>query len=58
MTPCTAGHAITRDPSGPLRQVLIADQRSVEAGTLVCDLSMPLKQIAPEPARKAVVSPI
>jgi DNA-binding transcriptional MerR regulator len=32
-----------REPAGPLRQVLIADQRTAAPGTLVCDLSVPLR---------------
>ena len=32
-----------REPAGPLRQVLIADQRAATADTLVCDLTVPLK---------------
>ncbi|HUB38509.1 MAG TPA: MerR family transcriptional regulator [Streptosporangiaceae bacterium] len=32
-----------REPAGPLRQVLIADQRSAAPDTLVCDLTVPLK---------------
>jgi DNA-binding transcriptional MerR regulator len=32
-----------REPAGPLRQVLIADQRAAAAETLVCDLTVPLK---------------
>jgi hypothetical protein len=32
-----------REPAGPLRQVLIADQRSATPDTLVCDLTVPLK---------------
>ena len=32
----------TREPAGPLRQVLIADQRSAAADTAVCDLTIPL----------------
>jgi hypothetical protein len=31
-----------RRPGGPLRQVLIADQRSATPDTLVCDLTVPL----------------
>jgi DNA-binding transcriptional MerR regulator len=31
-----------RRPSGPLRQVLIADQRTATPATLVCDLTVPL----------------
>lgn len=30
-----------RNPSGPLRQILIADQRTATADTLVCDLTVP-----------------
>jgi len=32
-----------RQPAGPLRQVLIANQRTATPDTLVCDLSVPLK---------------
>jgi hypothetical protein len=32
-----------REPSGPLRQVLIADQRTAAPETPVCDLSVPLR---------------
>jgi len=32
-----------REPAGPLRQVLIADQRAATPDTLVCDLTVPLK---------------
>jgi hypothetical protein len=32
-----------REPSGALRQVLIADQRTATPDTPVCDLSVPLK---------------
>jgi hypothetical protein len=32
-----------REPAGALRQVLIADQRSATADTLVCDLTVPLR---------------
>jgi DNA-binding transcriptional MerR regulator len=32
-----------REPSGALRQVLIADQRTATPDTLVCDLSIPLR---------------
>lgn len=32
-----------RDPAGPLRQVLIADQRTATPDTPVCDLSVPLR---------------
>lgn len=32
-----------REPAGPLRQVLIADQRSAAPDDLVCDLSVPLR---------------
>jgi DNA-binding transcriptional MerR regulator len=32
-----------RAPAGPLRQVLIADQRTAEPDTPVCDLSVPLR---------------
>jgi DNA-binding transcriptional MerR regulator len=32
-----------RDPAGPLRQVLIADQRTAAPDTPVCDLSVPLR---------------
>ena len=32
-----------REPAGPLRQVLIADQRTAAADTMVCDLSVPLR---------------
>ncbi len=32
-----------REPAGPLRQVLIADQRTAAPETLVCDLSVPLR---------------
>jgi DNA-binding transcriptional MerR regulator len=32
-----------RQPAGPLRQVLIADQRSASPATPVCDLSVPLR---------------
>jgi DNA-binding transcriptional MerR regulator len=32
-----------RQPAGPLRQLLIADQRTAAADTPVCDLSMPLR---------------
>ena len=32
-----------REPAGALRQVLIADQRTATPGTLVCDLSVPLR---------------
>jgi DNA-binding transcriptional MerR regulator len=32
-----------RQPSGPLRQVLIADQRTATPETLVCDLTVPLR---------------
>ena len=32
-----------REPAGPLRQVLIADQRTAAPDTLVCDLSVPLR---------------
>jgi hypothetical protein len=32
-----------REPAGPVRQVLIADQRTAKPDTLVCDLSVPLK---------------
>ena len=32
-----------RQPAGALRQVLIADQRTATPGTLVCDLSVPLR---------------
>jgi DNA-binding transcriptional MerR regulator len=35
-------HEHQRRPSGPLRQVLIADQREAAPGDLVCDLSVPL----------------
>jgi len=31
-----------RRPAGPLRQVLIADQRTAAPDTPVCDLSVPL----------------
>ena len=31
-----------REPAGALRQVLIADQRTAEPDTPVCDLSVPL----------------
>ncbi len=30
-----------REPAGPLRQVLIADQRTAAPDTPVCDLSVP-----------------
>lgn len=33
-----------REPAGPLRQVLIADQRSATPDTPVCDLSFPLRR--------------
>jgi DNA-binding transcriptional MerR regulator len=33
----------TRQPAGPLRQVLIADQRTATPETLVCDLTLTLK---------------
>ena len=32
-----------REPAGPLRQVLIADQRTAAPDTLVCDLSIPMR---------------
>ncbi len=32
-----------RQPAGPLRQVLIADQRTASADTPVCDLTIPLR---------------
>jgi DNA-binding transcriptional MerR regulator len=32
-----------RRPAGPLRQVLIADQRTAQPDTLVCDLTIPLR---------------
>lgn len=32
-----------REPAGPLRQVLIADQRTATPDALVCDLSVPLR---------------
>ena len=32
-----------REPAGPLRQVLIADQRTAAPETPVCDLSVPLR---------------
>jgi hypothetical protein len=32
-----------RSPSGPLRQVLIADQRTAAPDTPVCDLAIPLR---------------
>lgn len=32
-----------RQPAAPLRQVLIADQRTATPDTMVCDLSVPLK---------------
>jgi hypothetical protein len=32
-----------RSPAGPLRQILIADQRTAEPDTPVCDLSVPLR---------------
>jgi hypothetical protein len=32
-----------REPAGPLRQVLIADQRAATPDTLVCDLTVPLR---------------
>ena len=32
-----------REPAGPLRQLLIADQRTATPETLVCDLSVPLR---------------
>jgi hypothetical protein len=32
-----------RDSAGPIRQVLIADQRTATPDTLVCDLSVPLR---------------
>jgi hypothetical protein len=32
-----------REPSGALRQVLIADQRTATPATLVCDLTVPLR---------------
>jgi len=32
-----------RQPAGPLRQLLIADQRNASADTLVCDLTVPLR---------------
>ncbi|HEY3952908.1 MAG TPA: hypothetical protein VGM53_06005 [Streptosporangiaceae bacterium] len=32
-----------RQPAGPLRQVLIADQRTATPDTPVCDLTLPLK---------------
>ena len=32
-----------RQPSGPLRQVLIADRRTAQPQTSVCDLSVPLR---------------
>lgn len=32
-----------REPAGPLRQVLIADQRTATPDTLVCDLTVPLR---------------
>jgi DNA-binding transcriptional MerR regulator len=32
-----------REPAGPLRQVLIADQRTATPDTPVCDLSVPLR---------------
>jgi DNA-binding transcriptional MerR regulator len=35
-----------RQPSGPVRQVLIADQRTATPQTLVCDLTLPLKESA------------
>ena len=37
----TKEHA--REPAGPLRQVLIADQRTASPETPVCDLSVPLR---------------
>ncbi len=36
-----------RRPAGPLRQVLIADQRSAAADTPVCDLTIPLQPVGP-----------
>jgi hypothetical protein len=36
-------HEQRREPAGALRQVLIADQRTATPGTLVCDLSVPLR---------------
>ncbi len=38
-----------REPIGPLRQLLIADQRTATPETLVCDLSVPLGEL---PARE------
>ena len=32
-----------RRPAGPVRQVLIADQRTARPDTLVCDLTIPLR---------------
>ena len=32
-----------RSPAGPLRQILIADQRTAEPDTPVCDLTLPLR---------------
>lgn len=32
-----------RQPAGPLRQLLVADQRTASPETLVCDLSVPLR---------------
>ena len=43
-----ADHA--RQPAGPLRQVLIADQRTASADTPVCDLTVPLRAVAPTTA--------
>jgi hypothetical protein len=37
-------HEHERQPSGPVRQVLIADQRTARPETLVCDLTLPLKE--------------
>ena len=32
-----------RAAAGPLRQVMFADQRTAAPGTLVCDLTVPLR---------------
>jgi hypothetical protein len=32
-----------REPAGPVRQLLIADQRSATPDSLICNLSAPLK---------------
>ena len=36
-----------RQPAGPLRQLLLADQRSAKPDTVVCDLSLPLRGAPP-----------